>query len=793
MRNWTKEEIKRYLGEDHGCWITYSTDDQVRNGAASGGTTSQILVNLLDRGLIDGALVWKMVLGGDHPTTEALIATTREQVLEARGSKYAAVRYARDGLPLIESFEGRLAVVTVPCDASYLRRKMHSDPALADKIVCILTLFCGHNSEPGLTEMVVRQHGLEWGKLDHFRHRTGLWRGEMSFGDGEGIEVSVPTKKFTHYQNLHFFSERKCLNCVDHYGFDGDICTGDIWSRKEKSSEHKPTLVVAKTERGRALWEQARENVTAREVDSSYVVNGNSRGMTFHYNVTARARVGKLFGIHIRDKLHLPVTTLDLAAAFICLFNFSISRHHKSKRWVPRIPFFLIRIYVYLFKGLQQLNLLFYRPFPPSPKVAIVGATLTGNRGAEAMLVTTIGRVRDFAPDVRFVVMTYYPGLDRKLCKDLDVEVVSATPWSLVTRFLPFSIADRISRLFGARLPRWLLPRGPRELSEASVLLDIAGVSFCDGREKFLPFNFLNNWPAMLFGVPVVKLSQAMGSFNGALVRHTARFVLRRCERVFARGDVSLTHCRELGLSDRVETATDIAFSFREADSLTVENEQDIEDLVKRARSLSGSRGTIAIAISAVVHQKSLEKGTNYVAETSKVVRLLLDEGFNVIVMPNAIRSDTDKLHNNDLPVLAGIRRALADSPSDRLLVVEADINTAGLRRILKIADVLIASRFHSMIAGLALEMPVMVVGWGHKYEEVLSQFGCAEWAVGHSSLESEALVQRVLEFWEQREPIRAKVRDNLESVRRASLHQFEWLAEFLRPDLSVQVDDCDE
>ena len=145
------------------------------------------------------------------------------------------------------------------------------------------------------------------------------------------------------------------------------------------------------------------------------------------------------------------------------------------------------------------------------------------------------------------------------------------------------------------------------------------------------------------------------------------------------------------------------------------------------------------------------------------------------------------------LPVLAEIKRELADSPGDRLLIVEADINTAGLRRILKIADVLVASRFHSMVAGLALKMPVMVVGWGHKYEEVLSQFGCAEWAADHSSLDSEALVQRVLEFWEQRERIRGEVRDNLERVRQASQHQFDWLSEFLRPDLSVQVEDRDE
>jgi colanic acid/amylovoran biosynthesis protein len=42
-------------------------------------------------------------------------------------------------------------------------------------------------------------------------------------------------------------------------------------------------------------------------------------------------------------------------------------------------------------------------------------------------------------------------------------------------------------------------------------LIDLAGVSFIDGREKFLPFNILTILPAMLLGVPVVKFAQAMG------------------------------------------------------------------------------------------------------------------------------------------------------------------------------------------------------------------------------------------------------------------------------------------
>jgi hypothetical protein len=33
MRNWSNEEIQRYLGEEHGCWLTHSLDDEVRESA----------------------------------------------------------------------------------------------------------------------------------------------------------------------------------------------------------------------------------------------------------------------------------------------------------------------------------------------------------------------------------------------------------------------------------------------------------------------------------------------------------------------------------------------------------------------------------------------------------------------------------------------------------------------------------------------------------------------------------------------------------------------------------------
>ena len=74
MRAWTNEEVVRYLGDHHACYLTHASDDVVRVGAASGGSTSQILISLLEEGIVDGVLVWRMVYGGESPGTEAVIA-----------------------------------------------------------------------------------------------------------------------------------------------------------------------------------------------------------------------------------------------------------------------------------------------------------------------------------------------------------------------------------------------------------------------------------------------------------------------------------------------------------------------------------------------------------------------------------------------------------------------------------------------------------------------------------------------------------------------------------------------
>ena len=112
MRFSSKTE-RFYLGRVSRCGIGYSMDPAIRKFAASGGIVSQILITLLENGRIDGAVVSRLIVNNGIIAGESLIATTPKEILASRGSIYSSVQ------PLsrsrIEGFNGRLAVVGLPC------------------------------------------------------------------------------------------------------------------------------------------------------------------------------------------------------------------------------------------------------------------------------------------------------------------------------------------------------------------------------------------------------------------------------------------------------------------------------------------------------------------------------------------------------------------------------------------------------------------------------------------------------------------------------------------------------
>lgn len=358
-KRWSPSDIDRYVGTYREAWLTHATDGAIRERAASGGTTSAVLIEGLRQGLFDGAVVCAAAVEDGKVRPRFQIATEPAHILEARGSKYVESRFLPSVLPLLRAFQGRVAVVGLPCDIAALRQRAQSDPALAAKLAVTIALVCGHNSRTPLIDAVTARLEKQAGQpLRAYRFRIGHWRGHLEAEFADGSLLRKPTKMFNDYQNMFFFCERKCLSCHDHYGYAADLTMGDIWLFRLKADPIKHTAVITRTAAGQALFDAATAAgaVAASGLDIRDIMDGQARIGPAHYNVTARTRAGRWLGLRIPDRVQAEVTWHDQLNALWTLANVRLSESPWGRRLIFAMPRPVIRALLYLKKGLESVK-----------------------------------------------------------------------------------------------------------------------------------------------------------------------------------------------------------------------------------------------------------------------------------------------------------------------------------------------------------------------------------------------------------------------------------------------------
>lgn len=414
-------------------------------------------------------------------------------------------------------------------------------------------------------------------------------------------------------------------------------------------------------------------------------------------------------------------------------------------------------------------------------KVSIIGATFMGNRGAEAMLTTVIAQIRAKKPNTQFNVFSYYPRLDKELVHDPSIHVHSSTPLYLVGVLFLGSLLYRLAQELKLNFLFFLFPDSIRALAGSVALFDISGVSFIDGREIFLPFNCLTIFPALVLKVPLIKLSQALGPFKNNINRLCARIFLSRCQMVYARGKDTYRHLRELGImKNKYKLSTDIAFLHEVGHSLTKENERYFEQMVSDTAKLQKrTSALVGICLSSVVYLLDKQKDAIYLETIRSLVTSLVENGYGVVLFPNAtLPSKT--LRNNDLPVIDMIRASLDNKTAAHVISIEKCINADQIKRIIQKCDITVVSRFHAMIASLSCAVPVLVIGWSHKYVEIMEQFNQASLVVDYKKLHKEQLYKIVHLTLKHRNSISTQIRSRLNFVQTQAKKQIEEIVKFV-------------
>ena len=227
--------------------LARATNPEILEKGQDGGLVSAILLWCLEHGYIDAALV--SYLEGDGSTWKAIpgVATNRDEVLAAAGSRYTysanTMAYAD---AVVRGFE-KLALVGMSCQSSVppaLKSRKAGKPAR--RIALNIGLLCSKTFDDAIFEEL-------------FEAKYGLAKADMVKMNIKGVFQIWMKDGSYHEINLkecHAWTREGCKTCPDFAAEHADISTGGIGAFNDW------TLTIVRTDLGREIMIKMLEDGT---------------------------------------------------------------------------------------------------------------------------------------------------------------------------------------------------------------------------------------------------------------------------------------------------------------------------------------------------------------------------------------------------------------------------------------------------------------------------------------------------------------------------------------------------
>ncbi len=301
--------------------------------------------------------------------------------------------------------------------------------------------------------------------------------------------------------------------------------------------------------------------------------------------------------------------------------------------------------------------------------------------------------------------------------------------WLLFSRWGPFLQAHRRADLIAAVSGNQFLSMGkygwPFPLTAASVLL------------------------AHLYRKPFYVMPQSIGPFIRGWERFLVEGLYGRARLIFLRDAISIDLAKEIGLPQgKTLFSPDPAFA------LAPSGRAEASQILSRY-GYSPDRLSIGVTVIASL-AKTLNQQTirRYYTETAIALKRFSQTIharvyiFNQVVGPSLREDDRVAAHE--------LLSQWSNSAED-IVVVDEALSPMQLKACYGMMDLFLASRLHSAIFAISMNVPTLVVGYFTKAHGMLQSMGLEECYLDIADLTSDLLVARLEQLWRNREEIQAK------------------------------------
>ena len=290
----------------------------------------------------------------------------------------------------------------------------------------------------------------------------------------------------------------------------------------------------------------------------------------------------------------------------------------------------------------------------------------------------------------------------------------------------------------------------------SDIIASLLGICFCANfplkkkgyinAVKYSLGAFPLNFIAKLNGIKSVKCSASYGPIKPKIYISAAKFATKH---VF-----DLMFAREVNSRDELEKAT----------GLRVAVTPDLANLMPYHAGDKKKIIGISVSHQIIKQWRSPERYVDCVVNLIK--RILTNTDYSITLIPNEVQLDSDY---QDTHVAEEIHNMLGHDP--KIEIINAAVMTSTqLKNHIAECEVLIASRYHSCVAALSSGVPVLVIGWHYKYDELLKWYGQSEWGITSQDCTSEKLNNLFDRFWAAKEENKTIIKSNYPKVRDALL-----------------------
>jgi coenzyme F420 hydrogenase subunit beta len=245
--------------------IARAIDSKIRHKATDGGVVTALLMHLLKRGRIDGAIVSRPA--GSFQRVPFL-AESEKDILNAAGFSfdtshgmtrfsdyYVTYSQVKEFDPLIKKGLQRVAFVGTPCQIKAVRRMQSMGIIPSDSIKFCLGLFCSGNFVFGKKEQ------KKLGEIGGFHFKDVQ---KINVKEELIVRLHNGEEKALMLEELEFMKRFACYFCPDYSAEYADVSFGGI------GADEGWTTVITRTPVGRAIFADARPTAIEENRQKDY-------------------------------------------------------------------------------------------------------------------------------------------------------------------------------------------------------------------------------------------------------------------------------------------------------------------------------------------------------------------------------------------------------------------------------------------------------------------------------------------------------------------------------------------